>query len=113
MAKWDLLLNQHDIIYVPTKVVKGQAVADFLADNPIPADWEISDDLQDEEVFLAEVLPTWRMFFDGSSRVDGARADVVFVTHKRKYCHMPSLSVNCVPTMLRNTKLSLWGYKRL
>ena len=84
MVKWALLLNQHDIVYVPAKAVKGQAVADFLADHPIPADWEILDDLPDEEVFLAEILPTWKMFFDGSSRIDGAGASVVFVTPQKQ-----------------------------
>ena len=38
MAKWALLLNQYDIVYVPAKEDKGQAVTDFLSDHPIPAD---------------------------------------------------------------------------
>ncbi|KAI5349399.1 hypothetical protein L3X38_002286 [Prunus dulcis] len=63
--------------------VKGQAVADFLADHPIPADWEISDDLPDEQVFFADVSPAWMMFFDGSACKDGAGAGVVFVSPER------------------------------
>ncbi|KAM1962669.1 hypothetical protein ACFX16_022931 [Malus domestica] len=59
LAKWALLLNQYEIIYVPAKAVKGQALADFLADHPIPADWKISDDLPDEEVFYIDIFPTW------------------------------------------------------
>ncbi|XP_070663937.1 uncharacterized protein [Malus domestica] len=59
LAKWALLLNQYEIIYVPAKAVKGQALADFLADHPIPADWKISDDLSDEEVFYIDIFPTW------------------------------------------------------
>ncbi|XP_061999282.1 uncharacterized protein LOC133716611 [Rosa rugosa] len=84
MAKWALLLNQYEIIYIPAKAVKGQALADFLADHPIPADWEISDDLPDEEVFNTEVLPAWQMFFDGSSRADGAGAGVVFISPQKQ-----------------------------
>ncbi|CAN6570629.1 unnamed protein product [Malus baccata var. baccata] len=38
LAKWALLLNQYKIIYVIAKAVKGQALADFLVDHPIPAD---------------------------------------------------------------------------
>ena len=83
LAKWALLLNQYEIIYTPAKAVKGQAVADFLADHPIPADWEISDDLPDEQVFFADVSPAWMMFFDGSARKDGAGAGVVFVSPER------------------------------
>ncbi|KAM2061590.1 hypothetical protein ACFX1T_046628 [Malus domestica] len=59
LTKWALLLNQYEIIYVPTKVVKGQALADFLADHPIPADWKISDDLPDEDVFYIDIFLTW------------------------------------------------------
>ncbi|KAM1999837.1 hypothetical protein ACFX16_007213 [Malus domestica] len=56
LAKWALLLNQYKIIYVPAKVVKGQALADFLADHPIPTDWKISDDLPNEEVFYIDIF---------------------------------------------------------
>ncbi|KAI5342998.1 hypothetical protein L3X38_010874 [Prunus dulcis] len=83
LAKWALLLNQYEIIYTSAKAVKGQAVADFLADHPIPADWEISDDLSDEQVFFADVSPAWMMFFDGSALKDGAGAGVVFVSPER------------------------------
>ncbi|KAM1291750.1 hypothetical protein ACFX13_019140 [Malus domestica] len=83
LAKWALLLNQYEIIYVPAKAVKGQALADFLADHPIPADWKISDDLPDEEVFYIDIFPTWTMFFDGSARTDGAGAGVVFMSPQR------------------------------
>ncbi|KAM0986045.1 hypothetical protein ACFX2I_013190 [Malus domestica] len=38
LAKSTLFLNQHEIIYVSAKAVKGKALADFLADHPIPAD---------------------------------------------------------------------------
>ncbi|CAL2271126.1 unnamed protein product [Prunus armeniaca] len=63
--------------------VKGQAVADFLADHPIPVDWEISDDLPDEQVFFADISPAWMMFFDRSARKDGAGAGVVFLSPER------------------------------
>ncbi|XP_020412770.1 uncharacterized protein LOC109947252 [Prunus persica] len=65
------------------KAVKGQAVADFLADYPIRTDWEISNDLPDEQVFFADVSPAWKMFFDGSARKDGAGAGIVFVSPER------------------------------
>ena len=74
LGKWALLFNQYKIIYVLAKAIKGQALADFLADYPIPTDWKISDDLLDEEVFYIDIFLTWTMFFDGSERVDGAGA---------------------------------------
>ncbi|KAM1845732.1 hypothetical protein ACFX13_020001 [Malus domestica] len=84
LAKWALILNQYEIIYVPAKAVKGQTLADFLADHPIPANWKISDDLPDEEVFYIDIFPRWTMFFDGSARADGAGAGVVFMSPQRQ-----------------------------
>ncbi|KAM2413537.1 hypothetical protein ACFX1X_000141 [Malus domestica] len=54
-----LVAKADPIICVPAKAVKGQALADFLADHPIPADWKISDDLPDEEVFYIDIFPRW------------------------------------------------------
>ena len=64
--------------------MKGQALADFLADHPIPDDWELSNDLPDEEVMVIEISQPWKMFFDGAAQRCGAGAGVgarvVFVT---------------------------------
>ncbi|KAL0340427.1 UNVERIFIED_CONTAM: hypothetical protein Sradi_4559500, partial [Sesamum radiatum] len=49
LARWYLQLQQFEITYVPQKAVKGQVLADFLADHPMPAEWELSDDLPDED----------------------------------------------------------------
>ncbi|KAL0461135.1 UNVERIFIED_CONTAM: hypothetical protein Slati_0001100 [Sesamum latifolium] len=71
LAKLSIVFNQYEIEYVPQKAVKGQALANFLADHPMPAEWEISDDFPDEDVFSIEILPAWTMFFDGAARFDG------------------------------------------
>ncbi|XP_070046883.1 uncharacterized protein [Nicotiana tomentosiformis] len=60
--------------------VKGQALADFLADHPIPDDWELTDELPDEDTMVIEVQPPWKMYFDGAAQRGGAGASVVFVT---------------------------------
>ena len=36
LAKWAILLSQYEMQFMPQKVVKGQAGADFLADHPVP-----------------------------------------------------------------------------
>lgn len=69
-----------EIIYVPQKAVKGQALADFLAAHPIPDNPPLSDNLPDEEVFCTEIHKPWKMFFDGASQRSGARAGVIFLT---------------------------------
>ena len=35
IARWQVLLSEFDIVYVPQKAIKGSAIADFLADRAI------------------------------------------------------------------------------
>ncbi|KAL0352250.1 UNVERIFIED_CONTAM: hypothetical protein Scaly_1613700 [Sesamum calycinum] len=65
-AKWSIVFNQYEIDYVFQKVVKGQALANFLADHPMPTEWEMSDDFPDDDIFSIEILLAWTMFFDGA-----------------------------------------------
>ncbi|PIN01713.1 Ribonuclease H [Handroanthus impetiginosus] len=57
LAKWSIIFNQYEITYISQKVVKGQALANFLADHPIPAEWELSDEFSDEDALFIEILP--------------------------------------------------------
>ncbi|XP_070045682.1 uncharacterized protein [Nicotiana tomentosiformis] len=49
------------------KAVKGQALANFLANHPIPDDWELTDELSDKDAMVIEVQPPWKMYFDGAA----------------------------------------------
>ncbi|KAG9458315.1 hypothetical protein H6P81_002823 [Aristolochia fimbriata] len=80
LAKWALLLSKFEIDFVPQRAIKGQALANFLADHPIPTEWEISEEFPDEEIFLVEILPPWEMYFDGAARRSGAGAGVLFIS---------------------------------
>ena len=51
LAKWAVLLLQFDITYIPQKAIKGQALADFLAAHPLPADSPLNDELPDKQIF--------------------------------------------------------------
>ncbi|GAA0148076.1 hypothetical protein LIER_07616 [Lithospermum erythrorhizon] len=57
LARWYLQLQQFEIIYVLQKAVKEQILADFLADHPLRAEWELCDDLPDEDVMSVEKTP--------------------------------------------------------
>jgi len=35
IARWQVLLSEFDIVYVTQKVIKGSALADYLAQQPI------------------------------------------------------------------------------
>ena len=83
LAKWVVAFQEFEIAYVSQKAIKGQALANFLADHPIPVDWELSNDFPDEDVLYTEVLPPWIMFFDGAAWQEESGAGVVFVSpHK-------------------------------
>ena len=73
LAKWSILLSQFDIRYVPQKAIKGQALADFLAEHPLPKDSPLRDDLPDEPVYSVETSSpnaSWNMYFDGATRTN-------------------------------------------
>ncbi|XP_019070247.1 uncharacterized protein [Solanum lycopersicum] len=84
LARWYLQFQQFEIVYIPQKSVKGQALADFLKDHPIPNDWELTDEFLDEDAMLIEVQPPWKMYFDGAAHCGGAGAGVVFITSKEE-----------------------------
>ncbi|XP_058220656.1 uncharacterized protein LOC131330914 [Rhododendron vialii] len=84
LVRWSLLFNEFEIVYVPQKALKGQALANFLADYPIPADWEIFEEFPDEDMLFIEVLQPWTMFFDGAARLEGAGAGVIFVSSQKQ-----------------------------
>ena len=67
LGKWAVLMMEFDITYVPQKVVKGQALAEFLAVHPVPDDSPLITDLPDEEVFTTELEAPWELYFDGAS----------------------------------------------
>ncbi|KAK4403237.1 hypothetical protein Sango_1064400 [Sesamum angolense] len=96
LARWYLQLQQFEIAYVPQKAIKGQVLADFLADHPMPAEWELSDYLPDEDVLVIEVTPPWRMYFDGASHKEGVGTGVVFVTSEGEVLpYSFTLTENC------------------
>lgn len=58
IRKWTLLLSEFDIKFIPQRAIKGQALANFLAYHPISTEWELQEDLSNEEVLLTKVIPS-------------------------------------------------------
>ncbi|KAL0539564.1 hypothetical protein IC582_023780 [Cucumis melo] len=83
LAKWAIILQQYDIVYILQKLVKGQALTDFLADHPVLSNWKLCDDLPDEEVLFVESMEPWIMFFDGAARRNGASVGIVFISPEK------------------------------
>lgn len=65
-AQWLMMLSEFDIIYVSQKAIKGQAIADFLADAPSSLKFDFSY----EHRLCVEVessnIVNWKMCFDGA-----------------------------------------------
>ena len=59
LAKWSMLLSQYEMQFLSQKVVKGQAVADFLAEHLDPRATIPYEDFSDE---VAEVCLTQTSF---------------------------------------------------
>ncbi|XP_050233281.1 uncharacterized protein LOC126681773 [Mercurialis annua] len=72
IGKWAIDMSEFTLVYVPQRAVKGQVLADFLADHP-------GITLKEETVTFCDVA-TWEMWFDGSRTSQGAGAGVHIVT---------------------------------
>ncbi|GKA49131.1 reverse transcriptase domain-containing protein [Tanacetum coccineum] len=71
LLKWSFELEEHDIYYRQRTSVKGQILADFIAEHPKddPSDTPMED--------KKELLDPWILFTDGSSCIDGSGAGLI------------------------------------
>ena len=85
---WQMLLSEFDIVFVIRKAIKGQAIADYLADQPLN-DPELSESLfPNEDVMALELEPDsvelwrWKLYFDGAANSTGNGVGAVLVSSK-------------------------------
>ena len=87
IARWQVLYSEFDIVYVTQKAVKGNALADYLAQQPInnyqPMHLEFPDEdimtLLEEEVEDKD-KDKWIVWFDSASNALGHRVGAVLLT---------------------------------
>ena len=101
---------------MPQKAIKGQAVAEFLTDHPVPGNSKLYDDLPNKIVEV-DIINTsseeqvWQLFFDGASRMSPkgniiAGVGVVLISpHNYMIPHAFSLIESC-SNNVTNTVLS-------
>jgi hypothetical protein len=70
MGKWAYSLVEYELAYESLKAVRGQVIADFIADHG----------LDSEDIHYVEKHP-WRLFFDGSVCSHGCGIDYVIISH--------------------------------
>ncbi|XP_050221468.1 uncharacterized protein LOC126671723 [Mercurialis annua] len=72
IGKWAIVMSEFTLVYVPQRAVKGQVLADFLADHP-------GITLREETISCCDIA-IWEMWFDGSRTSQGAGARVHIVS---------------------------------
>ena len=83
VAKWQVLLMQYDLEYVSQQSIKGQAIADQLADFPLAEEVKVEDDFPDEQICNIQQSPVWNLFFDGSKNMAGIGIGILSLQRKR------------------------------
>ncbi|KAK9050115.1 hypothetical protein SSX86_030915 [Deinandra increscens subsp. villosa] len=73
MVKWAVELGQFDIQFKSRVAVKGQVVADFLAEMPVSPE-------ESTVVLDVEKVLSWKLFTDGSTGSEGAGAGILIVS---------------------------------
>lgn len=69
ISKWEVELGALNIDFAPRKAIKSQALADFVAE------WtELQQPTPDA------ILDHWKIYFDGSLKLDGEGAGVLFIS---------------------------------
>jgi ribonuclease HI len=68
IAKWACELGDHDIEFWPRTAIKTQALVDFVSEW---TEQQVPDNSETAEV--------WRMYFDGSLKLQGAGAGILFI----------------------------------
>ncbi|XP_070671534.1 uncharacterized protein [Malus domestica] len=93
IGKWTMALSEFSLQYVPQKAVKGQALADFLAQHPSPYGFG------DADVEIGMVVTRdnyWTMYFDGSSTSSSAGAGIVLQSpHNDRWYFSLKLDFEC------------------
>ncbi|XP_059663595.1 uncharacterized protein LOC132309293 [Cornus florida] len=93
IGKWSLALMEFSFQYMPQRAVKGQALADFLADHPC---LDVDPGVYDAMELCAIQLTPWTLIFDGSSANDAGGAGVVIIApNGRKTTYSFFLDFKC------------------
>jgi len=69
ISKWSVELRAQNIEYVSRKAIKSQVLADFIAE------WT-----EAQQPTPTVILNHWEMYFDGSLKLGGAGAGVLFIS---------------------------------
>ncbi|KAM1404935.1 hypothetical protein ACFX2I_013374 [Malus domestica] len=89
-----MAMSEFSLQYVPQKVVKGQALADFLAHHPSPYSFGGNN----IEIDMVETCDNyWTIYFDGLSTSSSAGAGIVIQSpHHDRWYFLLKLDFDCI-----------------
>ena len=108
IARWQVLLSEFDILYVPQKAIKGSAITDFLVERANEEYEPMSFDFPDEDLMAVlqideEKTPKedgWKMYFDGASNALGHGVGMILISPEGNHCPFTAkLSFDCTNNM--------------
>ena len=84
MAIWSQELSEYEIEFHPRTAIKGQALADFVAEFSYAPDMGRAEtDLNDNELTRKRKVdptgPIWELYVDGASNARGAGAGIILI----------------------------------
>jgi len=84
-----VLLSEYDVKYMTQKSIKGSAIVEYLALNPLeeyqPWDFKFQDeDILTIEKDKEEGNGKWKMFFDSASNMHGNGVGAIIISPERK-----------------------------
>jgi len=95
IARWQMLLSEFDILYVTQKAIKGSALAEFLAHQPINDYQPMQPEFPDEDIMALFATEDdedderkWMLFFDGASNALGHGIGAVLISPEKQYIPM-------------------------
>ncbi|GJT07493.1 reverse transcriptase domain-containing protein [Tanacetum coccineum] len=77
LAKWAIELGEHDIRYRPGPAMKGQIIADFIAESPNKNHPKILEETTTSLTQNPEKTPLWTLYIDGASSNEGSGAGLI------------------------------------
>ena len=84
IAKWGTSMGAFDIKYMPRTSIKGQVLADLVAEFTEPEIEELPSDGNMDEKLIGTIsqycLPTWEVYVDGASNQKGSGVELVLIS---------------------------------
>jgi hypothetical protein len=101
IAKWTVELAEFELDFIPRHAVKSQVLADFIVDwIPSASPLGGPDDSEPESRAPVFIGPHWTLFFDSSSRKQGAGVGVLLLSpHGDQFKYMVHLDFKATNNM--------------